>query len=133
MNPSYETVANRADHRCEYCRAPEIIFNFPFEVDHVIPRSKLAADEVQNLALSCHACNLFKSDFEAAQDPETSVRVRLFDPRRDRWTDHFEVDTQTAKINGKTAIGRAAVERLRMNRPKQIESRKRWMLLDLFP
>jgi len=30
MNPHYARVAQRAGHRCEYCRAPEAVFNFPF-------------------------------------------------------------------------------------------------------
>ena len=37
MNPLYAPVAARAAHRCEYCRAPEVIFNFRFEVEHIIP------------------------------------------------------------------------------------------------
>ena len=37
MNPGYEAVALRAGHRCEYCRAPEAVFNFPFEVEYIIP------------------------------------------------------------------------------------------------
>jgi hypothetical protein len=36
MNPQYAEVARRAGHRCEYCRAPEIIFNFPFEVEQIV-------------------------------------------------------------------------------------------------
>jgi hypothetical protein len=39
VNPSYPRVAARAGHLCEYCRAPELIFNFPFEVEHIIPSS----------------------------------------------------------------------------------------------
>lgn len=31
MNPQYAAVAERALHRCEYCHAPEVIFNFAFE------------------------------------------------------------------------------------------------------
>ena len=30
MNPRYPQVALRALHRCEYCHAPESVFNFPF-------------------------------------------------------------------------------------------------------
>ena len=37
MNPNYPFVAERACHRCEYCHAPEAIFNFPFEVEHIVP------------------------------------------------------------------------------------------------
>jgi hypothetical protein len=34
MNSFYTLVADRAAHRCEYCHAPELVFNFPFEVEH---------------------------------------------------------------------------------------------------
>jgi hypothetical protein len=34
MNPLYARVAARAGDRCEYCHAPEAVFNFPFEVEH---------------------------------------------------------------------------------------------------
>jgi hypothetical protein len=37
MNPLYFFVAERAHHRCEYCRTPESIFNVVFEVEHIIP------------------------------------------------------------------------------------------------
>ena len=39
-HPNYTLVAKRAKHRCEYCHAPEIIFNVAFEVDHIIPLFK---------------------------------------------------------------------------------------------
>lgn len=55
MNPRYPHVAERARHRCEYCLAPEAVFNFPFEVEHVIPAGRGGTDEEFNfaLALSC--------------------------------------------------------------------------------
>jgi hypothetical protein len=36
MNPFYPLVALRAYYRCEYCHAPEFVFSFPFEIEHVI-------------------------------------------------------------------------------------------------
>ena len=38
MNPHYPLVAQRAAHHCEYCRAPEAVFNFAFEVEHNLLR-----------------------------------------------------------------------------------------------
>ena len=35
MNPHYPLVAQRAAHLCEYCRVTEIVFNLPFEVEHI--------------------------------------------------------------------------------------------------
>lgn len=40
MNPHYPFVADRAGHVCEYCRAPEVVFNFQFEVEHAMPQSR---------------------------------------------------------------------------------------------
>ena len=60
MNPHYEVVALRAGHRCEYCHAPEAVFNFPFEVEHIIPLVRDGADATPNWALACRACNVRK-------------------------------------------------------------------------
>ena len=40
---------------------------------------------------------------------------RLFDPRHDRWTDHFGFIHQYLFIVGISAIGNATIEALRMN------------------
>ncbi len=48
MNAHYAAVAERAAHRCEYCRAPEVIFNFPFEVEHVVPPGRGGMDQESN-------------------------------------------------------------------------------------
>jgi hypothetical protein len=55
LNPLYPQIAERAEHRCEYCRAPEAIFNFPFEVEHILPSTRGGVDEPFNLALACRA------------------------------------------------------------------------------
>ena len=58
MNPQYPAVAERAAYRCEYCHAPEIVFNFPFEVEHVLPQAHGGSDDLDNLALACPRCCL---------------------------------------------------------------------------
>jgi hypothetical protein len=133
VNPWYPAVAERAAYRCEYCHAPEIVFNFPFEVEHIVPQAHGGPDDSDNLALACHSCNLFKSDFETGPDEAALAEVGLFHPRRDLWEQHFRVDVDTAHIVGSTAVGRATVVRLQMNRPRQITARRRWITLDLFP
>jgi HNH endonuclease len=133
VNPQYSAVAERAVYRCEYCRAPEIVFNFPFEVEHILPQSRGGSDELDNLALACHACNLFKSDFETGQDEESQSESALFHPRRDIWDEHFQVDSESAEVVGITPVGRATVARLQVNRPRQLMARRRWILLGLFP
>ncbi|MCC6417089.1 MAG: HNH endonuclease [Gemmataceae bacterium] len=133
MNPHYSVVAERAGHRCEYCHAPEAIFNFPFEVEHITPVSRQGANEESNLALACRACNLHKADHLAGEDEHTGKTVRLFHPRQDRWKDHFQVDRETGVIRGRTAVGRVTATRLNLNSPLQLDARQQWMRLGLFP
>ena len=133
MNPRYPAVAERADHRCEYCHAPDAIFNFPFEVDHIIPPSHGGTDEESNFALSCRGCNVHKHGFVEAVNPETGAMVPLFHPRRDGWHEHFRADVETGEIIGLTATGRATVIRLKMNAPNQSAARRQWSDLGLFP
>jgi 5-methylcytosine-specific restriction endonuclease McrA len=125
-------VAERARHRCEYCGAPEAIFNFPLEVEHVIPPGQGGSQADDNLALACRSCNLHKSDYLDGPDGSTQAVVRLYHPRRDEWRAHFSVET-TGVIVGMTPAGRATVQRLRMNSPLQLAARQQWMRLGLFP
>ena len=71
MNPFYDRAAERTQHRCEYCHAPESIFNFAFEVEHLLPVSRGGSDALINLALACSACNRYKSDFVAVFNLKT--------------------------------------------------------------
>ncbi len=132
MNPRYYPVAERAEHRCEYCRAPEIIFNFPFEVEHIHPSSKGGAGDDSNTALACRACNSFKSDYFTGIDSESSQEVELFHSRRHSWSDHFRFNPASAMIEGVTPAGRATAARLRFNSPLQLATRLVWIELGLF-
>ncbi|MDM9382578.1 HNH endonuclease signature motif containing protein [Chlorogloeopsis sp. ULAP01] len=128
MNPFYPLVANRANHRCEYCHAPELVFNFPFEVEHIVPMYRGGADAEFNLALACRSCNLRKGTRISAVDPESKTEVPLFHPRQDTWNEHFRVDIEVG-----TAIGRATIVCLEMNSQPQIIARQLWIRLGLFP
>ena len=133
MNPHYASVAGRAGHRCEYCHAPEAVVNFPFEVEHVIPPNRGGEQTPENRALACRSCNLFKSDFVSAVDPDTGQNSRLYHPRSDRWLDHFAVAPGPCELRGLTPIGRATIAQLRMNNAPQLLARLQWLRLGLFP
>jgi hypothetical protein len=133
MNSQYPLIARRAGHRCEYCHAPEAVFNFPFEVEHVIPTSRRGSDDEGNLCLACRACNLRKSDRLTARDDLTQEETPLFHPRQQRWTDHFSVDLESGEILGTTPTGRATVAALDLNHPLQLAARSLWIRLRLFP
>jgi hypothetical protein len=133
MNPLYPVVALRAGHRCEYCRAPEAIFNFPFEVEHIVPSSRNGPDDESNAALACRSCNLFKSDQVRGRDTIKGKVVRLFHPRRHRWDNHFRVERESGTLLASTPTGRATIAALQMNRSIQLEAWRQWMRLGLFP
>ena len=57
----------------------------------------------------------------AGVEPGTHAVVRLFHPRRDKWTEHFAMDG--ALIVGKTPIGRVTVSLLRMNDARRLRVR----------
>ena len=133
MNPLYAFVARRSVHRCEYCHAPELVFNFRFEVEHVIPVSQGGEDEESNLALACRSCNLHKGAELRGIDPVSGDLIRLFHPRLDEWREHFEVNKDTARIVGITPVGRATVDRLKLNSASQQLARRQWIRLGVFP
>jgi hypothetical protein len=52
--------------------------------------------------------------------------VPLFNPRLQRWSDHFEWSADGIQIVGLTMIGRATVIALQMNNPTIVPARRRW-------
>lgn len=123
-------VRFRARDACEYCLLPT---SGQFEVDHIIPlprwtdyaagrirdvqprpeRSRL--NHLMNVAWTCRFCNL-------AKGPHIQHRLgrrsyRLFDPRFDRWEDHFRFLHQYLFIIGITSVGMVTEAALGFNRP----------------
>ncbi|MGH9427017.1 MAG: HNH endonuclease [Terriglobia bacterium] len=133
MNPHYTQVALRAGHRCEYCHAPEAVFNLPLEVEHIVPVARGGEDTAANWALACRACNLNKATHISGHDPVSDAVIRIFHPREDRWEDHFQVTPESGELVGRTPIGRATVMRLGLNSATQVAARRQWMRLGLFP
>jgi hypothetical protein len=112
---------------------PEIITGGPFEVDHIVPQASAGGDERENLALCCKSCNMRKSDHISGVDPESREKTVLFNPRQDTWNEHFDFDAGRFQLLGRTPIGRATIEQLRMNTSYQIEARKYWVEVGLYP
>jgi len=81
-------VAERASRRCEYCLIHEEDTGFPHQVDHVLSRKHGGSSSFDNLAYACMICNRYKGSDVASIEPRTGEAIRIFDPRRDRWTDH---------------------------------------------
>ena len=108
-----EFVSRRARRLCEYCRMPKSVLELPFHVDHIIAVQHRGRAIPENLAFACGRCNRFKGPNLSGIDPETNQIVRLFDPRGQRWNEHFKF--AGAVIVGQSPTGRATVETLQMN------------------
>lgn len=105
----------------------------PFNVEHIIPVAHGGKTEERNLAWACAGCNYYKHDKVTGIDPLTGRVVRLFNPRRQRWPDHFAWDVDTTLMLGLTAVGRATIKTLRLNREELINLRKALQLLTQHP
>ena len=127
-----QKVFERANFRCEYCLAPEII-GVSMEVDHIVPQATGGSDELDNLCLACDRCNAAKSAAQSGVDPETAIETPLFNPRSHAWTAHFSWSEDFATAVGKTATGRATIERLHLNHEKREVMRRLWVQLELHP
>ncbi|MHC5824909.1 MAG: hypothetical protein ACYT04_55965 [Nostoc sp.] len=83
MNRYYTAIAGRANHRCEYCQA-----------------------------LACRSCNLRKGTRISGIMLASNTEVSFFHPRQDKWSENFQVDTQSGKIIGITSSGKVTIEYL---------------------
>ena len=108
-------VCVRAEERCEYCGLAQAGQEAAFHIDHVVPVVAGGAAVLENLALACVSCSLRKAARQQAPDPETGGMVPLFHPRREAWNRHFRWDG--VRVVGLTAMGRATVVALDLNRP----------------
>jgi hypothetical protein len=69
---------------CMYCNAK----NTPFEVEHLVPRSKGGSHRISNLGLACHCCNQKKGaksleDFVKDKAKLTRIKAQIKAPLRD--------------------------------------------------
>jgi hypothetical protein len=143
------TVRLRARDACEYCLMPT---SGPFHIDHVIspllwedylagrlrpvrPQvDRRGPDHLDNYAWSCPFCNLAKAQQVAHRAGRR--RYRLYDPRRDRWPEHFVFVHNYLFIVGLPGIGQATEHALRFNDPgpaRSLGTRHDAILLGQYP
>jgi hypothetical protein len=101
--PLRREVRERAGERCEYCLLAESEAIFPHEPDHLI----------------------------ASVDPITGRLVALFNPRIQRWSDHFKL--RRGVIVPLTAVGRVTEKLLQLNLGSRVEVRERLVARNAYP
>lgn len=109
-------VRERAGGKCEYCCSPANTASAPFSTEHVQPVSLDGTNDEENLAFSCLFCNLSKGVRIAAIDPATGLEVALFNPRIQKWSEHFTWSRDSLSVVALTPTGRATLDALKLNR-----------------
>ena len=115
-------VAGRANFVCEYYLVAEEDAYFRFQVEHIISRKHGGSSELHNLAFACVFCNRYKGSDIASLKPGTNELIRFYNPRSDRWHEHFHLNV--AAIESLSDIGEATVRILQMNHDDQILERE---------
>ena len=126
-------VRERAKGCCEYCRSPDDCSPAPFHVEHVFPETLDGSDDLENLAWACGGCNGFKGVAVEALDPISGELTPLFHPRRQIWGDHFSWGADPLFCEGITAVGRATISRLHLNRSEILTLRQLLALAERHP
>lgn len=124
-NPDVRDVVRlRAHDACEYCLLATI---GRFNIEHIIPPGlwldyiagrlpglaphpeRHGPHHIDNYAWSCPFCNEAKG--ERVSHGTGQAAVRFFDPRHDRWSDHFVFPEASGYlfILGATEVGRVTV------------------------
>jgi 5-methylcytosine-specific restriction endonuclease McrA len=115
-------VIERANGQCEYCLIHQNFSIYSHEVDHIIAIKHGGETSEENLALSCLSCNRHKGSDFATIDPSTKEIIPLFNPRRQKWEEHFQLNN--AQIEGLTPIGIATARLLKFNTPTRLLQRQ---------
>lgn len=117
-------VRSRAGDRCEYCHSHRDDEPFAiYHIEHIIAKQHGGGDDLDNLAYACRHCNEHKGPNLAGIDPFDGRITSLFNPRRQRWEDHFA--DRGPLIFGQSAVGRATVRTLNMNDELRVDLRAR--------
>lgn len=116
-------VEERANYQCEYCLLPAGVAFFPHEVDHVIAQKHGGATDADNLAFACWRCNRYKGTDLGSFDPQTGAFSFLFNPRIQRWVEHFILEE--FMLVGLTPEGRTTVSLLQLNSDERVAERQR--------
>lgn len=88
---------------------------------------------LENVCRACRPCNEFKGSATSAVDPLTGEPAPIFNPRTQEWREHFTWSADRARVEGLSAVGRATIVALRMNRPAIVAARSRWAQVGWHP
>jgi hypothetical protein len=124
-------VIERAGRCCEYCLIHEDDTFFGCQVEHIIAEKHRGQTVESNLALACVFCNRNKGTDIATIIPDTDRLCRLFNPRSDRWSEHFHLDGLF--ISPITDVGKATESLLGFNHLDRVLEREALIAAGRYP
>jgi 5-methylcytosine-specific restriction endonuclease McrA len=62
----------------------------PLQIEHIKPLVAGGTSERNNLWPACPLCNGHKASRTHAPDPITGLETTLFNPREQKWDEHFQ-------------------------------------------
>jgi hypothetical protein len=126
-----DLVRERARSCCEYCLIHAADAFLGCEPDHIIAEKHGGPTDPDNLAYACMACNRHKGTDLGSVVRATAELVRFFNPRIDRWADHFRLDG--ARVEPLSDIGEVTARILGFNSPERILERVDLIDLGRYP
>jgi hypothetical protein len=124
-------VAKRANSQCEYCLLSERFSLYSFHIEHIKSIKHGGTNDANNLAYCCPDCNYFKGSDIGTYLPDGESLIRFFNPRSDRWDEHFEL--VDGLIEGVTEVGAATTRIFKFNDVDRLIFRQQLIELGLYP
>ena len=123
-------VALRAGFKCEYCLLPEEITFYSFHIDHIRSIKHGGLTLVDNLAYCCPDCNYFKGS-DIGSFASSDEITRFFNPRKDKWEEHFHFSD--GMILSKTTIAEVTAAIFRFNELDRLVFRRQLNQQNQYP
>jgi hypothetical protein len=100
-------------------------------VDHVVAEKHGGATVAENLAFTCWRCNRHKGSDLGSFDPQSATFAFLFNPRTQRWAEHFTLEGYL--LHGLSPEGRTTANLLQYNTPERVAERRRLSEVGCYP
>lgn len=124
-------VVTRAEGVCEYCLIAEEDTFYGCAVDHIISEKHGGPTNESNLSFACAVCNQAKGSDIGSIHWASGQFVRFFNPRTDRWGEHFILAGNL--IESVTPIGAVTARILGFNSVERQLERQTLQSMNRFP
>ncbi len=83
--------------------------------------------------MACELCTQYKWTQTKGLDPLSGEKAFLFNPRQQKWKEHFNWSKAGTEIIGLTTCGRATIQALRLHNSLAVTVRKNWVQAGWYP